>query len=346
MNVHVDMTEVSVLIPALPKEMISVRKLDDGRRLVRINSSSLDVIQNCMRKAQLLLHEGWKPEVEGPALTFGSAIHAALEVYYQGKIEERTVPSLEDLERMTYGHGVPDSLCTRAFAAFMKKAEPLSALPEGDKRHPLNGAWILWNYFKAYKDDPYVCYVDEEGPFVERGFSFVLHSDSEKVIELFGTIDIVFWHIDTGRRLPGDHKTTSSFGFGDSNYFDREKPNHQYTGYLMGAREVFGVESSEFCVNVVEVKAKPKTARGTPPSFPRQITSRSKEDFAEFTEVVVDSVSRYLRAMDTGIWPLGPVGACNSYGSCQYRQVCSAPPSLRNNILTSKFKKAGTNAPL
>lgn len=347
MLIDVNLTEAPLLVPAQPKEMISVSVLPDGRRRVRVNSSSLDVIQNCMRKSQLLLHEKWEPEHEGPATIFGSSIHAAMEVFYRGSVEERAVPDLEDLERMTYGHNpCGDSLCERAFAAFLKKAEPLASLPDGDKRHPLNGAWILWNYFKKFKDDPYVAHVDESGPFIEKKFSLVVYEDRFIVIEVFGTIDFVFRHVDTGQLIPGDHKTTSSFGFGDSNYFDREKPNHQYTLYAMGAERVFGISSPDFMVNVIEVKARPKTARGSPPSFPRQVTSRSSEDFEECIEVVVDSVERYLAAIDSGVWPLGPVGACSSYGSCSYRQVCSAPKNLRNNILTSKFKKEGNNAPV
>lgn len=340
MLIDVNLTEAPLLVPAVPKEMLGISKLSDGRTKVRINSSSLDVIQTCMRKAQYSLLEGWKSEVESPALTFGSAIHAALEVFYQGMPEERVVPDLEDLERMTYGHDIcGNSLVERAFAAFAKKAEPLSALPDGDKRHPLNGAWILHNYFKKFKDDPYVCHTDAEGPFIERKFSLVVYEDDKLVIELFGTIDFVFRHLDTGKLLPGDHKTSSAMTFGDSNYFDREKPNHQYTGYSLAANRLFAVDSSDFMVSIVEVKAKPKTARGSPPSFPRQITSRSEEDYEEFIETLVESVGRYLEAMDSGVWPLGPVGSCNAYGSCQYRQVCSAPKSLRENILSAKFKR-------
>lgn len=337
--------EAPVLLPAAPKEMISVSTLDDGRRKVRINSSSLDIIQNCMRKAQLSLFERWKPEFESPALTFGSAIHAAMEVFYCGAVEERIVPDLEDLERMVFGHDpCGNSLCERAFAAFLGKAEVLKSLPDGDKRHPTNGAWILHNYFKKFKDDPYVCYRDEQGPFVERKFSLVVYEDESLIIELFGTIDFVFQHTTTGQLVPGDHKTSSSMTFGESNYFDREKPNHQYTGYSLAANRIFGIDTQDFMVSIIEVKQKPKTARGSPPSFPRQITSRTEEDYAEFIETLVDAVTRYLVSVDTGVWPLGPVGSCNSYGSCQFRAVCSAPKSLRQNILTSKFKREKSNA--
>lgn len=333
--------EAPVLLPAAPKEMISVSTLDDGRRKVRINSSSLDIIQNCMRKAQLSLFEGWKPEFESPALTFGSAIHAAMEVFYCGSIEERTVPDLEDLERMVFGHDpCGNSLCERAFAAFLEKAEVLKSLPDGDKRHPTNGAWILHNYFKKFKDDPYVCYRDVEGPFVERRLEFILHEDSKLIVEYFGTVDMIAQHTTTGQLMVMDHKTTSMIaGYGDSgSYFEKDRPNSQYCGYILAAKRA-GIDVDSLAVNIVEVKARPKTAKGSPPSFPRQITSRDDGDFEEFKDTVVDSVRRYLAAIDSGMWPIGPTGACNAFSGCTYKQVCGSPRSLRSNVLNAKFKK-------
>jgi hypothetical protein len=341
--VEMDFSESGLLIPvASPKEMISVSKQDDGRTRVKINSSSLGVIQECLRKSYYLLDQKWKAENEHPATIFGSAIHKALEVFYLGKMEERVLPKLDDLELMAYGHALPEegsSLIMRAVRAFLSRGEQLRPLPDTDKRSLPNGVWILHNYFKAFLADPYIAYVDEQGPFVEREFTFRLFEDAEKVIDVFGTIDFAFKHTANGNIIIGDHKTASSFGFGGSSYFDRERPNHQYTGYAMGARRVFGIETDEFMVNMVEVKARPKTARGSGPLFPRQITTRNEEDFEEFTEVVVHSVENYLGALKTGMWPLGPVGACTAYGSCTYRQVCAAPKSMRENILSAKFKR-------
>lgn len=335
--------EPTVLLPAQPKEMISVSRLPDGRTKVRINSSSLDVIQNCMRKAQLSLFEGWKAELESPALTFGSAIHAAMGVFYCGPVEDRIVPDLDLMERMVFKHlPKPEemTLCLNAFAAFLHKAEPLLSLPDGDKRHPLNGAWILHNYFKKFKDDPYVCYVDKSGPFVERRIEFVLYEDNSLIIEYFGTVDMIARHTVSNQLMVFDHKTTSMIaGYGDSgSYFEKDRPNSQYCGYILAAKKA-GINVDSLAVNIIEVKARPKTARGSPPSFPRQITSRDESDFEEFRDVVVDSVRRYLAATESGLWTIGPTGACNAFSGCTYKQVCGSPASLRNNILTAKFKR-------
>jgi hypothetical protein len=340
MKIDVSLGEVdSIAIPQAPKEMLSISQRGN-KTLVRINSSSLGVIQECLRKSQYLLHRNLVPETESAATLFGSAIHKALEVFYGGTVEERILPPYNDMELLAFGHATPDSLIPRAIYAFAKKAEPLSALPPENKRSISNGVWILWNYFKAYLDDPYIAYVDEFGPFVERGFTFDLYEDENLIIEYFGTIDLVMKHLTTGNLLVCDHKTSSVVG---NDFYNRIRPNSQYTGYLMGARGN-GINTNDFMVNCLEVKAKPKTARGSAPNFPRQITNRSEEDFAEFRETVIFYVKSYLTAIRTGTWPISHTNACAMYAGCTYLSICGAPKNLRENIINAKFKQRGVEA--
>ena len=335
--------DAAVSVPRVPKEMIST-SFDKtlGKTRVSTNYSSIDTIQNCLRKSYYNLHEKWKPTEESPATLFGSGVHKALEVFYAGDINSRKVFPLEVYELMSFGNTVPEEeeeLTLRAFRAFLKTIEPLSALPETDKRSPLNGAWIMWNYFKTFQNDPYVAMVDEKGPMCERFFSMPLYEDENLVIDYFGTVDAVLQHTSTKEILVCDHKTTSFLGFGGSSYFDRARPAHQYSGYLLGAREVFGLDTNTFMVSIVEVKGRPKTAKGQGPSFPRQLTTRDEDDFVEFREAVVYSVKAYLEAQRSGLWPLGPINACESYGNCSYRSVCATPRSLRGNVLSAKFNR-------
>lgn len=332
----------TISVPRKPKKMITVSE-ENGKRRVEINASSLSVIQECMRKSQYLLFERWKAQDESPATIFGSAIHRALEVFYAAPVKEREMIPLEELEIIALTQPERDwtkePLLMHAISEFAKKAEPLRMLPDLDKRSITNGTWILWHYFKTFIDDPYTTYVDKDGPFLERSFTLRFHETDDLIIDLFGTIDFAFRHNTNGNIILGDHKTSSSLGFGGQSYYDRDKPNHQYTVYALGANKVFGISTEEFMVNVIEVKAKGVTGRAKGPSFPRQITRRTEEDFEELHLVVVDAVKRYLSAIDRKEWPLGPVLACTAYGKCTYKEVCAAPQSLRQNILNSKFNK-------
>jgi hypothetical protein len=339
--VSFDSSESLPVIPVVtPKRMLSVEQIK-GQTKVCINSSSLSVKQECPRKAELLLKDRWRSDTTSPALVFGSGIHKALEVYYSAPLEERIMVILETLELAVLGRPTPgqeDNLLVRAVRAFAKICAPLEQLPDTDKRSLRNGAWILWHYFKTYLNDPYIAYVDEQGPFVERTFTFRLFEDETLAIDYFGTIDIAFQHTGDGTIHLADHKTASSFGFSGASYFDRGRPNAQYSGYMLGAREAFGLDTKDFIINILEVKARPKTARGSAPSFPRQITSRDETDYAEFRDVVIYNVRDYLELLTLNKnWPMGSVSMCDLYGGCTYRAVCAAPAALRENILNAKF---------
>jgi hypothetical protein len=342
MNVIVDLSEaVDINVPAAPKEMISVTK-EGNKTKVRINSSSLSVIQECPRKAKYNFVEGWRPLNESPATLYGRAIHAALEVFYSSHPDTRDIPALEQMELMAFGHVVPDqttSVCLKAAQSFLEIAAPLSALPETDKRSPLTGMYTLWHYFKSFAQDPYITYSDADGYFVERKFSFILHEDSDLIIEYFGTVDLVLQHVLTQELFVTDHKTSSVVGV---DFYNRLKPNHQYTGYLMGARKAFGIQTNSFLVNCLQVKERPKTSRGQPPHFPRQVTTRDEDDYREFTESVVKFSRDWVKMLGDNVFPMGHVNACATYGGCSYLPVCSSPDSMRQTILNGKFNK-GSN---
>lgn len=340
MHITVDLSEVSPDLgrPAsAAHEMLSVSQSPDQRPVVRINYSSLDIIQTCPRKASYLLDRKLRSRNESPALLYGSAIHKALEVFYSHPARERTIPRdfLKHAELIPANVVPPtDHFLYTAIREFCRIAEPLKALPDDNKRSLNTGIWTLFNYFQTYIQDPYVIYCDDNGPVVERKFSLPIYSGSLFDIELFGTIDAVLRHDHTGVILPCDHKTSSVVGM---DFYNRLRPNHQYTGYLLGAQRVLGLETDSFMVNCIQVKPRPVTTRGQAPHFPRQITKRNEQDFSEFIDVLVAAVGQYLNWKKSGVWPLGPTNSCANYGGCQFLDVCGAPASLRPAIIENKF---------
>lgn len=312
--------------------------------LVRINSSSLSLIQTCPRKTFYQIVAGWQAKQGSAPLIFGHAIHKALEVFYSHTCKDRDLPVNFTEFAPLIAHGAPapeDHFLYRALATFVADAQPLAMLPETDARSIASGVWLLTHYFKTYLNDAYVIHVDDLGPFTERRFTVPLLKRPGLSVELFGTIDFALRNEASGEILIGDHKTSSRMG---SEFLNRIKPNHQYTGYMFGAREAFGITSEHFMVNGLQVKSKPLTARGGPPTFTRQITRRSNADFAEFRDVIEEAVTNFLRWTDTARWPLGIADACANYGGCQFLDVCSAPNELRQNILESKFNCEVCNA--
>lgn len=321
---------------APPKQMLTVER-DGNQTLVRINSSSLSIIQACPRKAFYTLHEGWRGKASSPALTFGTAVHKALEVFYAFPKGVRDIPAGFDEHAAMQAHGYPapeEHFLYDAVQAFVVAGESLRMLPDTDKRSLASGIWLLGHYFKTYINDAYVTYCDAEGPLTERTFSTPLLEAKDLRIDLFGTIDFVLRNEVTGELLPGDHKTSSQMG---TEFFNRLKPNHQYTGYVFGAQRALGIPVENFLVNGLGVKARPVTARGGPPTFTRQITRRTEQDIAEFINAVEFAVRSYLQWEAANVWPLGSVDSCALWGGCGFLDVCSAPNALRQNILESKF---------
>jgi len=320
------------------KEMLSVFQ-DGEQTVVKINFSSLSIIQECGRKAQYSLIRKLKSRTESPATLFGSAVHKALEVFYLAPRAERVFPVRfeEHAELMAYGHPAPtEELLYRCLAAFIKGAEQLKALPDTDKRSLASGVWMLCHYFRVYAEDPWVCLEDEKGPIVERRCEYPIYEDSKLKIIMHGTIDIVLRNEQNGAILPGDHKTTSIVG---NDFFTRLYPNYQYSFYAFLAREVLGIEADGFLVNALETKSKPLTPRGGPPKFFRQVTKRTEQDYEEMKKVIYDAVQRLLHWREGGFFPQGSVTICTNYGGCSYHKVCSAPHEIRETVIENTFSE-------
>jgi len=338
MNVDVELPNEITTEHKTPKKMLQYTKAPDGHITVDINNSSLDLLQTCMRKSYYILERGLTSNTESPAMLYGSAIHKALETYYEGDINKRQITKqcVENFELMA--HGQPNDhtgcLVCKSVEDFCIMASPLINLDEYDKRSIPTGVWTLEHYFKRYADDPFVVHCDEDGPMIERKFTHKFIEEDHLTINLFGTIDVVLKNAQTSNIIVADHKTTSVLG---NDFYNRLKPNNQYTGYILGAQQELGIDSEMFMINGIQVKAKPKTARGTIPNYVRQITNRTQEDFDELKTTLKYYVEQYIKCKESGFWPRGPVNSCASYGGCKFLDVCSVPKTLHESILVNKF---------
>lgn len=317
--------------PSKEKRMLEVSELPNGKKVVSINFSSLSVIHDCLRKSQYLLIQKLKSNTESEATLFGSAIHKGLEHWYCLPESERTLSDTESKLAPTLIHAkegdAPYVGPLESIRQFSLKAQPLKWLADGDKRSIENGIKILKAYFKHYADDGLEVVCDANGPIVERLVEFKLYEDPTVIINFHGTIDMVVRNKVSGKIMVCDHKTTATLG---SQFYNRIKPNHQYTGYILAAQKALGIDTNLFMVNGIQV-AKTKA------EFARQVTDRNQEDFNEFTAAVVDGVYRILGAMESDNFPMSAPNSCSNYGSCSYLDICSSPASLRDTIISAKY---------
>lgn len=328
--------DLSAEIKLPPKEMLSTSQLPDNRLKFRINYSSLSLINECLRKTHYKLNMGLGSESEGEALVFGSAIHKCLEAWYKLPLKERVWDSKakELAEVLSYEYepdiqADPVMNCLREFIIAMK---PLHQMPESDKRCKQNGIKILTAFFSEYPHDEYqVAMHPQTGlPMVEQDFSFIIHEDETMVIEYFGRLDLVLRHTAANTIVPVDHKTTARI---DNIFVNRIKPNHQYTGYIMGLRSMGFTDCEDFMVQGIQVE---KHKRG----FQRLMTKRGADDFEDLKNAVREGVDRWLKANVTSIYPMNAPHACGNFNrNCQFIEVCQVPNSFKQNIIESTWEK-------
>ena len=318
------------------KEMLTLTASPDSTT-VKINFSSLDLIQTCLRKAHYSLTLGLRSTEESTALSFGSAIHKALEHWYQLSDDERVLPkSLEEsAELLSFGQGL-DRLASHGALEAIRQfcllgQSGLAQLPETDKRSLQSGVRILRSYFKHYANDGFVVYRDTNGPLIERRVEFPIDDFflNGKLIKVIyhGTIDCVLIHKDTKVVCVVDHKTTSALG---NEFYQRCKPNHQYTGYVWLAKQALGIDTNMFMINGIQT-AKTKT------EFARQITERTEDDFFELQRAVLSATKRYLESGEFG-HPMNSPNPCSMYGGCQYRKICELPEKMKEQVIKLEYK--------
>jgi hypothetical protein len=279
------------------------------------------------------LIEGIKSNQEAEATLFGKAIHKALEHWYALPADLRRLTSKElDMADTLIGGPLeaksePYETALDSVNEFVKVMQPLRWMANEDKRSIHNGIKILKAYFDRYIDDGLEVYKDYfDNPMLEKEVEFTMHEDEEKVVVFHGTIDMILYSPISGQIFVCDHKTTHALG---TDFFNKIKPNHQYTGYVWAAREVLGIDTTHFLVNGIQV-AKTKC------EFARQPTERKEEDFVELKMAVLEAVDRLLNAVKTGRYPQN-TQQCSAFGACQYLDVCSAPAKLRETILKAKY---------
>lgn len=322
-----------------PKEMLSLRKLPDGRTEIRINHSSYSLVSLCRRKAHYALNRKLVLSNESAATLFGSAIHAALEVWYTAPRSSRRKGSAQcddSTANMEAGlEPLPHGRCVRcaAMARFLEVALPLSGLEPSDKRSRRNGTSILDAYFSHYADDPFVVLSDDIGPIAERRVEMVLAEESDSRVVFFGTIDCVLHNELTNQIVITDHKTTSALG---QDFMQRISPNFQYVAYTAAFRKLYPQhETRTFMSNGILVAKTKQT-------FMRQFTEVSDELMEEWRISILDTAyDWFARVQANGPYPMNSPSPCVEWGGCQYRTLCENPSSVRESIIAAQYEQKG-----
>jgi len=128
-----------------------------------------------------------------------------------------------------------------------------------------------------------------------------------------------------------DHKTTKNTvtGASASYFFQGFNPDNQMTLYSLAASVAFATPVKGVIVDAAQVAVNFS-------AFSRDFTHRNGAQLQEFLE----GVYSYRRMAEIyhrqGFWPMNET-ACGNYGGCEFRDICSKSPSVRERFLATTF---------
>ena len=285
------------------------------------DSTSLGMLKTCPRLYQYTMIDGWASPVESIHLRFGIEYHSALQDY--------------DLHR-AQGHDHETSLRLVVRNLLISSADwnPNRDTKAGKYKNRDTLVALVVGYLDHFVDDPAQTYIMENGrPAVELSFRFELD---------FGPADfgpgqpyLLSGHLDrvvefNGALFVMDHKTTTTTP--GQYYFHQYEPNNQMTLYTIGGQVVLNSPIKGVIISAAQILLT------EPNRYIRGFTFRTQDQLEEWMtdlRVLLTNNEAYAEA---GYWPMNDT-ACDKFGGCRFREVCSKSPDVREMFLKTDFIK-------
>lgn len=324
-------------------DLAKLRKLfkwrDDGDLDLHFDWSSLECFLSCNRSALYkLVHS--KTSKGKAALTFGAAIHAALEVYYKLHTEPDKSKVLQLCRQ-----AIDNSFAEMTISYF------------DEYRTPDYAYSCFLQYIQHYAHESLTPVVTDDRPLIEFSFAFdlaemnipasvfhtyglgMLTNEPEKEAQAVGDLKVhVKWTgiCDLVANINGenwliDHKTTSILS---SDFFDGFNLAMQPIGYVYAANLAFPeLAIAGFMVNTLACRKPTKTGKGFEPH--RSFHRYEPWQFDEWKSDAINLISEFVYNLTLNSWPKKTTWCIGKYGKCPFLDVCSLPPAHRIHLLDS-----------
>jgi hypothetical protein len=295
---------------------------------------------------------------DSAALSFGTAVHSALEYRYTTlKNASPTIISEEEqvgvLAKHFAEHPVSDDehrslgLATEIIQRYNQRyhLEPFNVLEDKDGKVlcELSFALPLCQYRLDAKECVY---------WNGKKESLYIPANDIGII-ITGRIDLpIHWD---GQIMIVDHKTSSMF-FGPQRFLDEERPSNQYRIYCWAFEKLTSQKVGGFVINGVRTKSPPvKPKNGLDQwwaeGFVRDVNylALTPDWQTETVNAMVSLVERFFWHYEKGVFPMAGkfTKACSRYGGCQYGDVCTlGSDEKRHEMLMSPVFKDNEWSPL
>lgn len=318
-----------------------------------LDNSSYTVITACPRQGMYNTSFKRRSSHSKPALHFGKVIHEALE--YRDKQPGLVItPAIEQ--------GMID---------IIQQGFELGQNAD-DYRNSSYAIQLIKEYNRKYPVETHPAYVTPDGtPAVEMPFAIplcditinqpVLVTDpdlnsGQPTIRHIDKIQIVFTGkidkvaIYKSNLYVFDHKTSS---MGGDYFFEEFETGSQFKGYVYAAQKLLNQPIKGAIINAIFNRKLTKTGKGI--EFQRAPINYHPDVIEEwlesFTQTAIDQIQRHLHQSAHPLnphvaFPMNSPACKTKYGTCQFFQICSLPPSLREQQLRSSLYEDNTWNPL
>ena len=187
------------------------------------------------------------------------------------------------------------------------------------KRTRATAATMLRRYAEKYAHETFTVVSNEQWLEIPvGGFLYVMRID--KVVEEDGEIKGL------------EHKTTSSLGY---HYIKGFKPNLQLAGYIKGLQVRTNPAIKTMLIDAALVGSREPREGETLLRYPEHVDVWELEEFTGIVEDLGHALTKYGTAFEyfTPNW-----NACTLYGECAYRQLCMAPPEVREKLVEMHYQ--------
>lgn len=289
------------------------------------DSTALGALKKCPRFYQYKMIEGWQRQGDAIHLRWGVEFHKALEDYEHS----RTAGVKHD-------DAIHDTL-----RALLQRIQDWDPNPRTKNEELKTKAYlvrsVVW-YLDHYEDDAAKTVQLANGrPAVEVSFSFELdygplNDKGQRYFEapnylLCGHLDKIVEFSDGHYVM--DHKTTTSTP--GSNFFNRFDVDNQMSLYTLAGQIILQSPVKGVIIDAIQVAV----------GFSRPVrgfTYRTPDQLEEWLDHTKHWLALAERCAQEGFWPMNDT-SCDKFGGCEFREVCSKSPQVRQRWLEAGFKK-------
>lgn len=322
-----------------------------------IDNSGMTTYMSCPRQGAYSYSLKRKPNRPSPALTFGGAIHEALETRYRIHHDKPLI----DAQMF-------DDMVDSMIAHYEKEEADLDT---SEWRNVSYAIQTLSEYVTKYRyEQPNTYYHDGE-PCVEIPFALPIGSmevnatiwvtdpdinNGEPTTRYVSTVTIyVTGKIDMIVKRNGncwllDHKTTS---IGGPSFFDEFQTSTQFKGYKWAAQKIIGQPIAGIIINALMCR-KPKADGTTNYTFERNQIPIHDDHVDEWQNTFLTTVYTFIQQhvdqeqfnSPEQSFPMNTPWCKGKYGTCPFFDVCTLRPYQREQMIYSGLYTDNTWSPI